>query len=338
VDWRISRLTGQNRKFGITRFRSRDINPESVPKPRAPLALERFHQALSWFESPVATLEPPGEGLMRLSRSNKLVLFGVALLTVGLAGRAAADEMPSSHAQAKPVISAPPRPAGKPVKPPAKSTESAKHKAVTVSARQGSGPGGSRLTSGSKAVALTFDDGPDPAQTPKILKLLAQQHVHATFCLVGRNVAKHPELVRQIVAGGHTLCNHTWSHDLKLRKKPAAKIKADLARTNAAIRAAAPNAKIRYFRAPGGNFTPAVVAIAKQMGMGSLYWKVDPRDWYHPEGETHKQHRARVISRVEHNTHAGAIVLSHDYAQPDTIAAYRTLVPWLKKRYQLTGL
>jgi peptidoglycan/xylan/chitin deacetylase (PgdA/CDA1 family) len=74
------------------------------------------------------------------------------------------------------------------------------------------------------------------------------------------------------------------------------------------------------------------------MGMTSLYWRVDPRDWDHPKGETHAQHRARVISRVEAHTHNGAIVLSHDYAQPDTIGAYRTLLPWLKKRYQLVGM
>jgi len=277
---------------------------------------------------------------MRLSRSNKLVLFGIALLMVGLAGRAAADETPSSRTPAKPAASAPGAASAlSPAKKkPAKTTESAKQRAVTVSARQGSEPGGSRMTTGSRAVALTFDDGPDPAETPKILRLLAQQHVHATFCLVGKNVAKFPALVRQIVAGGNTVCNHTWSHDLKLGKKPAAQIKADMQRTNAAIRAAAPNAKIKYFRAPGGNFTPAIVSIAKQMGMGSLYWKVDPRDWDHPKGETHAQHRSRVISKVEHNTRPGAIVLSHDYAQPDTIAAYHTLVPWLKKRYKLAAL
>ncbi|WP_030435002.1 polysaccharide deacetylase family protein [Actinoplanes subtropicus] len=276
---------------------------------------------------------------MRLSRSKKLVLFGIALLMVGLAGRAAADETSSARTQAKPAASAPsPAKQQQTRKPPAKATESAKQKIVTVSARQGSGPGGSRMVTGGKAVALTFDDGPDPAETPQILRLLAQQHVHATFCLVGKNVAKFPALVRQIVAGGNTVCNHTWSHDLKLGKKTPDQIRADMARTNAAILKAAPNAKVKFFRAPGGNFTPQIVAIAKQLGMGSLYWKVDPRDWDHPKGETHAQHRARVIAKVEHNTHAGAIVLSHDYAQPDTIAAYHTLVPWLKKRFQLIGM
>lgn len=271
---------------------------------------------------------------MRLSRSKKLMLFGVALLTVGLAGRAAADTTPESRTQAEPAASAPAtakRPAPKP-KPSPKKT------AVKVSTKTGSGPAGSRMTTGNKTVALTFDDGPDPVQTPQILKLLAQQKVHATFCLVGRNVQKHPELVRRIVAGGHTICDHTWSHDLRLGKKTAAQIRADMARTNAAIHQAAPNAKIKYFRAPGGNFTPAIVSIARSMGMTSLYWKVDPRDWSHPRGETHAQHRARVITRVERNTHAGAIVLSHDYAQPDTIVAYRTLLPWLKKRFPLVGM
>jgi peptidoglycan/xylan/chitin deacetylase (PgdA/CDA1 family) len=187
-------------------------------------------------------------------------------------------------------------------------------------------------------VALTFDDGPDPATTPQLLQLLARHRVHATFCLVGANAQRHPALVRKIVAGGHTLCNHTWNHDLKLGKLPAAKIKDDMERTNAAIRRAVPKAKIKYFRAPGGKFTPAVVAVARQLGMASIYWKVDPRDWDHPEGETPAQHRSRVIARVEKHTRKGAIVLSHDYAQPDTVAAYRTLLPWLHRRFQLVAL
>ncbi|MEU4243215.1 polysaccharide deacetylase family protein [Actinoplanes sp. NPDC026619] len=279
---------------------------------------------------------------MRLSRSKKLVLFGVALVMVGLAGRASADTTPSAApapapatSSATPAAKPATKPAPKPTKPKPKPTKPA---TVKAGAHKTGGPAGSKMTTGTKGVALTFDDGPDPAQTPKILKLLAQNHIHATFCLVGQNVQKHPELVRQIVAGGHTLCNHTWNHNLKLGKQPAAQIKADLARTNAAIRKAVPNAQIRFFRAPGGNFTPGVVAVAKQLGMTSLYWKVDPRDWDHPKGETAAQHRARVIAQVEKRTHAGSIVLSHDYAQPDTIAAYRTLIPWLKKRYRLIGL
>ena len=268
---------------------------------------------------------------MQLARSRKVVLLGVVLLGAGLAGRASADTTTNHQAAAPPSASS-----SVPARPPAKKPPVSKKTATPVSAK--TGPAGSRMTTGSKAVALTFDDGPDPAQTPRILKLLAQQHIHATFCLVGKNAQKHPELVRAIVAAGHTLCNHTWSHSLTLGKQSPAAMKADLQRTRNAILTAAPKAKLKYFRAPGGNFTPALVGTAKQLGMSSIYWKVDPRDWYHPKGETHAQHQRRVIYRVSHNTRSGAIVLSHDFGQPDTIVAYRKIIPTLKKKYQLVAL
>ena len=80
------------------------------------------------------------------------------------------------------------------------------------------------------------------------------------------------------------------------------------------------------------------MAVARQLQMTSIYWEVDPRDWSHPEGETSTAHQSRVKSRIERHCRPGAIILSHDYAQPDTIAAYRDLLPWLKKRYTLVAL
>jgi peptidoglycan/xylan/chitin deacetylase (PgdA/CDA1 family) len=275
---------------------------------------------------------------VQLSRSRKVVLLGVVLLIAGLTGHASAD---ATRARLEPRSAAAKRP---PAKPATKPKAAAKPKIVSPAQAKAAraevrfGPSGSRSTTGSKAVALTFDDGPDLNETPRILKLLAQQHVHATFCLVGKNVARHPALVRQIVAGGHTICDHTWNHSLTIGKTPVAEIRADLQRTNDAIHQAAPNAEIKYFRAPGGNFTPRLVAVAKQLGMTSIYWKVDPRDWDHPKGQTHQAHQNAVVWRVSRNTHKGSIVLSHDFAQPDTIAAYGKLLPWLKKRYQLVAL
>jgi peptidoglycan/xylan/chitin deacetylase (PgdA/CDA1 family) len=283
---------------------------------------------------------------MRLSRSKKVVLLGTVLLTLGVAGRAAAEESPRHHshvAASSPASPSPSRSArahttAKHSKPTAPSGTSYASPARSLLGKKTGGPAGSHLSTGTAAVALTFDDGPDPVQTPRMLKLLAQNHIHATFCLVGQNVQRHPELVRQIVAGGNTLCDHTWNHSLTIGKQPVAKIVADLQRTNAAIRKAAPDAKIEYFRAPGGNFTPRLVATARQLGMTSLYWKVDPRDWDHPKGESDAAHRAKVISAVEKHVRKGAVILSHDYAQPDTIAAYHVLIPWLRHRYQLIAL
>jgi hypothetical protein len=96
-----------------------------------------------------------------------------------------------------------------------------------------------------------------------------------------------------------------------------------------------PGVKIPFFRAPGGNFTDRLVSVAAAGGMTSLYWQVDPRDWYHPAGETADAHIARVIAEIHHAARPGAIVLSHDFNQPDTIAAYAKLLPWLRENFLL---
>lgn len=197
---------------------------------------------------------------------------------------------------------------------------------------------GALRRTGTEAVALTFDDGPDPQNTPAILDLLKQQEVKATFCLVGFRARDNPDLVRRIVAEGHTLCNHSWQHLIDLAKRPPGEIRDDLKRTNEAIRAAVPNAKIAYFRAPGGNFTKDLVRLAKQMGMTSIYWQVDPRDWEHKKEESAPAHVDRLIHDIKRDTRPGAIVLSHDNKQPTTIEAYKALLPWLKDRFLLVPL
>jgi peptidoglycan/xylan/chitin deacetylase (PgdA/CDA1 family) len=239
---------------------------------------------------------------------------------------------PTKPAPAKPVPAKP-----VPAKPASSNLKPAKPEPANTGPRFG-GPAGSMTRTGGAGVALTFDDGPDPVQTPRMLDLLAKYHVRATFCLVGTNVQAYPALVRRIVADGHTLCNHSWQHSLTLGKQSPAVIRADLQKTNDAIHDAVPGAKVAYLRAPGGNFTPAYVRVAAEMGMKSIYWQTDPRDWDHPIGESSSAHRARVIAAVQKQVRKGSIVLSHDCGQPDTIAAYRVLIPWLQARYRLVPL
>jgi peptidoglycan-N-acetylglucosamine deacetylase len=199
----------------------------------------------------------------------------------------------------------------------------------------GDGPFRSRKTTGTAAVALTFDDGPDPVQTPKILAMLAEYQVKATFCLVGEQVEKHPEIVRDIVAAGHTLCNHTWDHSLTIGKDEPAVIAADLARTNQAMHNAVPGVQIPFFRAPGGNFSDRLVQVAYADGMTSLYWEVDPRDWDHDKAADTEAHIEKVVEDVRNAVKPGSIVLSHDFNQPDTITAYERLLPWLAENFEL---
>lgn len=196
-----------------------------------------------------------------------------------------------------------------------------------------------QLKTGSNDVALTFDDGPS-AYTPQILAVLRQYHVKATFCLIGVNVQKHHDYVQQIVADGHTLCNHSWKHDLHLGKRSPDAIRADLQATNDEIHRAVPDAPIAYFRAPGGNFTAQSVEIAKELGMKPLGWNVDPDDWdmkKYPEGSAMTGHIEGVLRK---RIHPGSIVLSHDGGgqRECTVSAYKALLPDLTKRYALVPM
>jgi peptidoglycan-N-acetylglucosamine deacetylase len=195
------------------------------------------------------------------------------------------------------------------------------------------GPFGSRRTTGTPEVALTFDDGPDPSQTPQVLALLRRYRVKATFCLVGINVKAFPGLVRQIAGDGHTLCNHSWEHDVRLGARSRASIQADLARTNEAIRDAAPGSRVSYYRQPGGAWTASVVAVSRQLGMTPLHWTVDPQDWRKPSAGS-------IASTVNSGTTRGAIVLLHDAGgdRRGTISALRSILPNLARRFRLCAL
>jgi peptidoglycan/xylan/chitin deacetylase (PgdA/CDA1 family) len=197
----------------------------------------------------------------------------------------------------------------------------------------GAGPHGTRRSTGDAYVALTFDDGPDPRWTPEVLALLREHDVKATFCVVGQLAQAYPELLRDIAADGHTLCNHSWSHDMALGRRPAREIRADLERTNAAIRDALPGARVSYYRQPGGAWTGRVVEVAEELGMSSLHWEVDPQDWARPGA-------GAIATVVSGATDEGAIVLLHDGGgeRRGTVQAMRRFLPDLAGRLSLDAL
>jgi peptidoglycan/xylan/chitin deacetylase (PgdA/CDA1 family) len=202
----------------------------------------------------------------------------------------------------------------------------------------GAGPLGTVKTTGSEAVALTFDDGPDPVNTPRILDLLRECGVKATFCVNGIKVQANPTVVRRIAADGHSFCNHTWRHVTQLGTYGPDLIRQDLTDTNNAIKAIVPDAKIGYFRAPGGAWTQDYINVAHELGMTPLHWDVDPRDWESNKWGTGQSMVDHIVSVVEGSTRPGSVILSHDYQKRDTTAAYRILLPWLKARFKLVAL
>ncbi|MET8349763.1 MULTISPECIES: polysaccharide deacetylase family protein [unclassified Micromonospora] len=192
---------------------------------------------------------------------------------------------------------------------------------------------GAHSTTGSERLALTFDDGPDPRYTPQVLATLREFDVKATFCVVGENAQDHPDLIQAIVADGHTLCNHSWHHDVTLGNRSADMIRADLSRTNEAIRAAVPDAPIVWYRQPGGAWTYPVVSVAQQLGMTPLHWSVDPSDWEAPGAG---KIAASVVTQVE----PGSVVLLHDAGgdRQGTVDALRRILPDLTQRFELEAL
>ena len=174
-----------------------------------------------------------------------------------------------------------------------------------------------------RTVSFTFDDGPDPQNTPLLLKVLRQKHVRAVFCLWGDHVLQYPELVRRIVAEGHILCNHSMHHD-DLSTWTPEQIRADLLETSAAIRAAVPWARIPYFRAPFGAWgeTPTVAA---GLGMQPLGWRMDITDWEPPGTDV-------LIDRLMTGITEGAVVLMHDGGgdRTQTVEAVAAVIPRLR--------
>lgn len=170
------------------------------------------------------------------------------------------------------------------------------------------------------AVALTFDDGPDRHWTRAVLDLLHRHHVHATFCMIGRQVPELAGVVRRVVRDGNALCDHTWDHDLDLRKRPHGQQVLEIRRASRALRRAA-NVRPRFFRAPGGEWSRSLRHIARSGGMRPLTWTVDPRDWAHPGVHA-------IVHAVLAQLRPGGVILLHDGGgnRHQTIAALRILL------------
>jgi peptidoglycan-N-acetylglucosamine deacetylase len=189
-----------------------------------------------------------------------------------------------------------------------------------------------RFRTSGRVIALTFDDGPDPRWTPTVLDLLRQYHARAVFCVVGLHVAANPELVRRIAREGHVLCDHTWTHDEHLARRPATVVNDEIRRTASAITRAAGVAP-RYYRAPGGQWSPSMLAVARACGLAPLGWAIDPADWSRPGTEA-------IIGRVLAAATPGAVVLMHDgYGRrAESVAALRVILASLAARGYRFGI
>jgi peptidoglycan/xylan/chitin deacetylase (PgdA/CDA1 family) len=174
-----------------------------------------------------------------------------------------------------------------------------------------------------RRIALTFDDGPDPQWTPQILDALVRNGAKATFCMVGTQMERHPEIVAKVVDAGMRICSHSHTHDERLPTRDAATITAEIGDVAARV----PDIRVGYFRAPGGNWDQHLLDSAVTQGMQPLGWSIDPRDWTHPAAD-------EIVANVQKHLHPGAVVLLHDGGgnRARTVEALDRLLPWLRSQ------
>lgn len=172
-----------------------------------------------------------------------------------------------------------------------------------------SGSGGgqvsfSRVNTSAPYIAMTFDDGPHPINTPRLLDMLRERNISATFYVVGKNTRAYPHLIRRMIAEGHEVGNHTWNHPNLTKMSESAVIK-ELEDTQNAI-VSASGVPPRTMRPPYGALTTSQRQMIKsRFGYPTILWDVDPNDWKRPGSSV-------VANRIISNTRGGSIVLAHD--------------------------
>jgi peptidoglycan/xylan/chitin deacetylase (PgdA/CDA1 family) len=161
-------------------------------------------------------------------------------------------------------------------------------------------------------IALTYDDGPNDLVTERLLDVLARHNVRATFFLIGRFVRQRPQIVRAIAAAGHVIGNHTMTHPWLAWQSPA-RIRQELTGCNAILEDTL-GIPIRYFRAPHGARRPAVLRIARSLGLTPVQWNIIAYDWQPTTAEKIAARAVRGITRNRQHNRASNILL-HDGGQ-----------------------
>jgi peptidoglycan/xylan/chitin deacetylase (PgdA/CDA1 family) len=175
-------------------------------------------------------------------------------------------------------------------------------------------------------IAMTFDDGPSAENTPRLLEMLKQRNIKATFFLIGQNVAANPDLVRRILADGHEIGNHSWTHP-QLSKLSDDRVTMEITKTQDAIKDAS-GFTPSLLRPPYGAITPRQREwVEDRFGLNVILWSVDPFDWKRPGASVITQ---RILSQVR----PGAIILSHDIHKQTVDAMPATLDGLIAKGYK----
>ncbi|EGW36897.1 polysaccharide deacetylase family protein [Desulfosporosinus sp. OT] len=179
-----------------------------------------------------------------------------------------------------------------------------------------------------KVVALTFDDGPDPTDTPDVLDILKEKKVRATFFVLGQAAQSNPSLLKRLVNEGHEIGNHSFNHDYQQRH-----LIEEMNQTDQEVFAVT-GVHTYFYRPPGGFLSERQLDTIKRNGQVVALWSVDSKDWRNPGVK-------QIVANVTKNVFPGAIVLMHDggYHRIQTVKALGPIIDSLQgSGYRLVTL
>jgi peptidoglycan/xylan/chitin deacetylase (PgdA/CDA1 family) len=168
-------------------------------------------------------------------------------------------------------------------------------------------------------LCLTFDDGPDPYTVPRLLELLEEEKVKATFFVVGSRVARQEKLVAKIAQAGHSIANHSYTHEF-LPLLSVKRLEHEIISTNKLVYEISGTTP-KLFRPPFGIMDQRVADCLKEQGMSTVYWGAVPEDWLFPGSD-------RVVRRVMRRVNHGALIVLHEGRQiaQQTVAAAKEII------------
>ncbi|WP_314588425.1 delta-lactam-biosynthetic de-N-acetylase [Paenibacillus terrigena] len=184
-----------------------------------------------------------------------------------------------------------------------------------------------------KELYLTFDNGYENGFTPKILDILKEHQVPSIFFVTGHYVKEEPDLIKRMVAEGHLIGNHSWSHP-DMSQISNAKLREELDKVRTEVQRLTNQQSMTYLRPPRGIFNERILQASKELGYTSVFWSIAYKDW-----DTNAQRGWRyAYDSVMNQLHPGAVILLHSVSRDNTMALGAILAEAKRQGYVFKSL
>lgn len=185
-----------------------------------------------------------------------------------------------------------------------------------------------------KVIYLTFDCGYENGNTPAILDALKKHNVSATFFVVGTYISSSPDLIKRMVAEGHTVGNHTYHHPDMSKISTKESFRKELEDVESLYKETVGSEMIKFYRPPQGKYSEENLKMAQEMGYSTYFWSLAYVDWYQDDQPSKEEAFKKLLGRI----HPGAVVLLHSTSSTNAQILDELLTKWEDMGYQFKSL